>query len=344
MRESKNARQAYFGSLRDSKRQWITTEELCSFTWNFRMKDASGSHFTDLDPWWNYEPARTRLYNPDGTMGGTVYRPDARWRFVPTGGGIVAPHEGCFMRIGNTPAQFISRHSNWGFMMQSCWSVSTSFLMPMRGTDPSLDDSALSVTTETQKYEVICYNSGIDYPDDCVMTKSGFRRVLQTLGTQGNAGIGWLGLLFGARFGWPESDSEPEDSSSPQGQGQGQGPQPGSAEVGGPEMDVEVAVGVEDGVQESSESSGDGIVPETGVPSDDSDEDSSSTNSGHDRGVHLNGEHNDDGGTVTSSRQRNSRRHGRDSSETVPLLAMLRAAARAHEAADEEETADSGVH
>ncbi|KAJ3343351.1 hypothetical protein HDU93_008716 [Gonapodya sp. JEL0774] len=89
-------------------------------------------------------------------------------------------------------------------------SVSTSFPMPLRNTDPSLEDSALTITTALQQYEVVCYNSGIDYPDDCVMNKAGFRRVLQGLGAQGNAGMGWLGLLFGVQFGWNHDDADEE--------------------------------------------------------------------------------------------------------------------------------------
>lgn len=66
--------------------------------------------------------------------------------------------------------------------MQSAWSVGTSFPMPPRGEDPELEDENLKVTTETQRFEVLCYNSGLWYPDTLVMNRKGFEKLTQRAG------------------------------------------------------------------------------------------------------------------------------------------------------------------
>lgn len=133
---------AYRDSWKDSKRDVITAEELCSFEWQWRFKEAAGEHFTEEDPWWAGEAPRRRIYKPDGTMGGhsglkwaiarslvhhsdefmsffTVYRPDARWRFVNNAQGKLG-ELGRFVRVANTPASVFSRHS---WVLECCWIV-----------------------------------------------------------------------------------------------------------------------------------------------------------------------------------------------------------------------------
>lgn len=144
-------RAAYAASFVDSKRDLLTAEELCEYDWNWRFKASAGEHFTDGDPWWHGCPSRTRKYYPDGKMGGTIPRPDARWRFVLTSEGRIVDRPGRFVRVAETPAGVISRRTNWGWIIQSCWSVATSFPMPPKGEDPELEDEALQVTTDTQR-------------------------------------------------------------------------------------------------------------------------------------------------------------------------------------------------
>lgn len=56
------------------------------------------------------------------------------------------------------PTYVVSRHpSNWGFLLESCWTVYTSWEMPPRegpGCDKSLLDDRLSVTMDDQWEEV----------------------------------------------------------------------------------------------------------------------------------------------------------------------------------------------
>lgn len=40
--------------------------------------------------------------------------------------------------------------------MQSAWTVATAFPMPPKDADPELEDQNLTVTTDTQRYEVLC--------------------------------------------------------------------------------------------------------------------------------------------------------------------------------------------
>ena len=49
--ENGNPKRAYWLSLKDSKRTWITKEELCSLNWSFRFKQQAGEHYTQNDPW-----------------------------------------------------------------------------------------------------------------------------------------------------------------------------------------------------------------------------------------------------------------------------------------------------
>ncbi|KAI9023900.1 hypothetical protein DFJ74DRAFT_666551 [Hyaloraphidium curvatum] len=194
------AKDAYRLSVRDSRRNCITKEELCMFEWQWRFKEDAGEHFTDEDPWWNGLPPRVRIFNPDGSMSGTFARPDVSWRFVNNAEGRRG-RPGRFVRVGPYPASVLSRHSNWGWYMQSAWTVAAAFPLPKKGTDPELEDRNLAVTTETQRFEVLCYNSGLDYGDDEVMDRRGFERA--------SARAGWNIRLL--RRSWIESDSEEEE-------------------------------------------------------------------------------------------------------------------------------------
>lgn len=56
------------------------------------------------------------------------------------------------------PTYIVSRHpSNWGFLLESCWTVYTSWEMPPKegpGCDKSLLDDELTVTMDDQWEEV----------------------------------------------------------------------------------------------------------------------------------------------------------------------------------------------
>ncbi|CAM9791665.1 unnamed protein product, partial [Hapterophycus canaliculatus] len=84
------------------------------------------------------------------------------WRFVERTGRRTGP-KGSFLRVSiggrEVPTYIVSRHpSNWGFLLESCWTVYTSWEMPPRdgpGCDRSLLDDELTVTMDDQ-WEEVC--------------------------------------------------------------------------------------------------------------------------------------------------------------------------------------------
>eukprot|EP00026_Physarum_polycephalum_P011954 Phypoly_transcript_12205.p1 GENE.Phypoly_transcript_12205~~Phypoly_transcript_12205.p1 ORF type:complete len:367 (+),score=70.76 Phypoly_transcript_12205:140-1102(+) len=169
-----NPKRAYFKSIDDASRKYIKDEELCSFMWNFRFKEAAGDHWLNNDPWWkDSKPARVRFF-PDGTSStlddwpapqhdeNTGQLVERRWKFINAAAGKQGPR-GSFLQINTFPPLIVSRFSNWGFLLQSCWVFYTSFPMPPRGVCTELEDSALDVTTETMKQEAMRYNIGVEF-------------------------------------------------------------------------------------------------------------------------------------------------------------------------------------
>ena len=169
-------------AIADSRRTHISTAELCDATWWSRMKGSAGQQFTRSDPWWRGEPVQRRTrFRADSTLvhvtgdedGGQTHESAAgQWRFVPSCCGLTGP-PGSFIRtlrdvVGReTPSKALSRHrGNWGWVMDGCWSVSCSFPMPLRGTDPSMEDAALHMTMELQHDEAHAFMTGLPLPGD----------------------------------------------------------------------------------------------------------------------------------------------------------------------------------
>ena len=91
-----------------------------------------------------------------------------QWRFVEVCCGKQG-HPGHFVRTRHgsreVPTKVVSRHVNWGWIMDACWSVSTSFPLPRHGVDESLEDNALPMTVQTQREEAMAYNYGMNMPN-----------------------------------------------------------------------------------------------------------------------------------------------------------------------------------
>jgi len=63
------------------------------------------------------------------------------------------------------PTAFVYRDaSTWGFILDSCWYVQTSFPMPNQGENLSLEDAALPTTVDMQHVEAQAYNLGLPLP------------------------------------------------------------------------------------------------------------------------------------------------------------------------------------
>ena len=187
LRASGDARAALRLSIEDAERTWLTDDELCAFDWNFRFKASAGESWTEEDPYWNdLPPTRVRFEMPTaagGEVGGEADGAESRGTMKPSGfemlehrslrwqwakgrgedvGGDRSRLE-LYVDGRKVPTYHVARHSNWGFLMQSCWVLYTSFPMPVRGTDPSLDDEALEITIERQSREARAYNTGLFY-------------------------------------------------------------------------------------------------------------------------------------------------------------------------------------
>lgn len=91
-----------------------------------------------------------------------------QWRFVEVCCGKQG-HPGHFVRTRHgsreVPTKVVSRHVNWGWIMDACWSVSTSFPLPRHGVDKSLEDNALPMTVQTQREEAMAYKYGMNMPN-----------------------------------------------------------------------------------------------------------------------------------------------------------------------------------
>jgi len=95
--------------------------------------------------------------------------------------GTYEPKFGRFLRgeplygMQETPTNLVFRHPNWGFLLDSCYSVHTSWRMPPLGLDPMLEDDALLMTTGNMWEEVQRFKKGqhIDsYDRDPIMLTS----------------------------------------------------------------------------------------------------------------------------------------------------------------------------
>jgi len=149
---------AYRTSIKDSKRHYLTDEELFSFEWCFRFKSNPGHDWADNDPWWNDKAPSRHRYLPNGSIkivsgDFTGYdHQNRRWRWIRRMGGREAPF-GSFVQINHYPAYVVFRLPNWGFLQQSLAAVLTSFEMPPKGECLELEDEALNEMYEKQPSE-----------------------------------------------------------------------------------------------------------------------------------------------------------------------------------------------
>jgi len=170
-----NPRQAYVESLRDARRQYPTLDELLEFSWCFRFKKSAGPHWIQIDPYWTLDHKGSsiastiiRKFKADGSlerldtheaMRSFAGEAKFKWAVRETTDG-----DKRFVKriqVNHFPSYVISRHSrNWGFLMQSCWVLWTSFPMPAPGIDKFLDDGHLEVRVDDQIEEVHRYNFG----------------------------------------------------------------------------------------------------------------------------------------------------------------------------------------
>jgi hypothetical protein len=119
----------YAGLLNDSKRTTITLEELCTYRWRMRFKEAAGPQWLAIDPFWNGREPMQRLFHRDGVMAhGTSDDPiqplflgyETHWRMCKTRYGV----RGEFIKVNHWPSLIVSRDPDtWGWRMENEWVV-----------------------------------------------------------------------------------------------------------------------------------------------------------------------------------------------------------------------------
>mmetsp|Transcript_64270 Transcript_64270/g.199002 ORF Transcript_64270/g.199002 Transcript_64270/m.199002 type:complete len:368 (-) Transcript_64270:82-1185(-) len=195
--EQGDARGAVRTALTDLRRDTITAEELCGCIWYCRTKRSAGKRWTRNDPWWHGCSAGRQRFAASGEVfkegqaegswevSSAGSRP-VKWRFVSwipvwdegDAQPIARPVPlGSRVKILDLPTASVWRHPlNWGFVLDSPWSVMTSFEMPRRGATGSADaaerelaqslqDSRLRNSTLDAALEVDFFRSGIRVPD-----------------------------------------------------------------------------------------------------------------------------------------------------------------------------------
>ena len=173
----------------DAVRCALTDDELLSLTWRFRFKAEAGPEWAARDPYWRTgggaasrvvfsadgglrrmpppgEDAREREQDPPWPEAAITWR----WaRFGPGRSNGAARGEllRCCVEGAPVPTYAVRRHpTHWGWLMESCWGVYSSFEPPPPGEDPLMDDSGLLVSAEVQFREAQAYNSGFPQDED----------------------------------------------------------------------------------------------------------------------------------------------------------------------------------
>lgn len=196
MRAGGNAREAARHSLADSHRTRITKAELLSIVWSFRFKAAAGESWQEHDPWWLGEAATRIRFRADGVarfergplFGNSGRRPRLRWHFINFSQHQQQALNNCQRTLDDldrfsefdergiqaevqgrpVPSYAVRRHKQtWGWVMESCWVVWSSWPMPLRESSEAweLDDDRLPVTFDAQEQEALAFNTGLPNPN-----------------------------------------------------------------------------------------------------------------------------------------------------------------------------------
>lgn len=137
----------------DRTRNCLREHELCSFRWDIRVKaDGPLGHMVTSDPWWSTPPGPSRtttvFYHTDGRLTFEFSGPSAFRAILPSQEGEAGTYSlersGSSIRLSFGVREHVARHpQNWGWVLQSEGSVWTSFTLPVRGTDPLLEDGTV---------------------------------------------------------------------------------------------------------------------------------------------------------------------------------------------------------
>lgn len=183
-----NAQEALRQSLADSHRTRITKAELISISWSVRLKAAANRTWRLVDPWWQGGKATRIHFEHNGlasiTDGALIdpHHSKFRWRFKSlshsqaqtlNSTSRVLDNLGRFSRFSahgveaelggrQLPMYVLRRHKKtWGWVMESCWFVLSSWPMQLRESgELDLDDNALPVTLDLQEESAFAFTTG----------------------------------------------------------------------------------------------------------------------------------------------------------------------------------------
>ena len=162
---------AYRMSILDARnRDFVTRKELlfdpitgAGTIWSFRFKECAGPDWTNLDPWFSFQPCRKMVFLEDGAvkeycgqknhLENPQFSPvpatllsdppmPMTWRFSTRPLDLPARPTGSYVRFAvggrDVPTYCVRRSptKNWGFIMESCWGVYASFELPERPRRP----------------------------------------------------------------------------------------------------------------------------------------------------------------------------------------------------------------
>jgi hypothetical protein len=149
---------------KQSSRAWLCPDELTNFAWEFRLKKSAGADWLRVDPHARGEKAARVKFYVDGDVKffGLPGMDEKKisWTWAGTSCGRKGP-KGSFLKLivggAPLPAYIVTRHANWGFVLQNCWGILTSFPMPAKGADPALEDEFLLNLGLAQQNEALKY-------------------------------------------------------------------------------------------------------------------------------------------------------------------------------------------
>ena len=161
---SLSAKDAYRMACADARlRHAVRREELIyddtntksGTIWSFRFKQVAGAEWTQHDPWHAGREARKMVFLPNGTVrqyhdtARTLHPPfydaprlpgglDIQWRFVTQPIDLPKKESGAYVRLTiagrDVPTYMVHRSptGNFGFLMENCWGLFSSFALPRR--------------------------------------------------------------------------------------------------------------------------------------------------------------------------------------------------------------------
>lgn len=147
------------GALRDSTRSWLTDVEVMNLSWFFRFRPAAEPGPVPQEPVASTgQVSAVRPHDFEGLEGLETARTELTWA---TRGAKRKGLRGSFLRVSLDGAPVliyvVTRHPNWGFVMQNCWGIFTSFPMEQKAADPHLEEGGLLDLTADQHGEVLRY-------------------------------------------------------------------------------------------------------------------------------------------------------------------------------------------